>query len=152
MINILLSTSSSKALTSSPDDTAVNLIKVVKSYQVQIRRECVILALKTTLPMTVLSELQVVTKSDLEENLELWMREDGHGTRFDTGCTAIVTKVENLDRQMEPKFKNMIWIVLDRLPGNKKMELNHPVVEMYPNIVSVHCPYSDTPKVSVYDR
>ena len=151
-LSILISSSSITVVSSSSEEIAFYLIKVVKAYEVQIKRECVILALNTELPMTILSERQVVTLSNPENDLDLWMREDGHGTKFDTGCTVIVTKGENLNRQVERKFKNMIWILLDRLPKNEKLEVDHPVVDMYLNIVSVHCPYSDTTKVSFYDR
>ena len=152
ILKVTLLISTSLIASSSSEDIAFYLIKVAKAYEVQIKRECVILALKTKLPMTVLSEMQVVTLSDSEKDLDLWMREDGHGTKFDTGCTVIVTKSENLNRQMERKFKNMIWILLDRLHKNDKPEVDHPVVEMYYSIVSVHCSNSENAKVSFYDR
>ena len=149
---ILISTSSTAVASSSSEDIAFYLLKVVKSYEVKVKRECVILGLNTKLPMTVSSEMQVVILTHPEKDLDLWMRDDGHGTKFDTGCTVIVTKSENLNRQMERKFKNMIWILLDRLPKNDKPEVDHPVVEMYYSIVSVHCSNSENAKVSFYDR
>ena len=108
--------------------------------------------MKTQLPLQLYSEFPIVTLTNPEEDLNKMMREDQHGTQFDTGCTVIVTKTENLVKEIEPKFKNLIWIVLDRMPKGMKMKVDNPVVEMFPNIISAHCPFNDKPKVSFYDK
>ena len=140
--------------TTGKDGLRVNtrLTRIINSYQTQVKRPCLILALKTNLNEEIHAEFPVVSLNNPERELEKWMREDQHGTKFDTGCTVIITEAKNLDKTIEPKFKNMIWIVLDRLSRKKKYEVTKPLIEMYPNIIAARCPFSETLKVSYYDK
>ena len=133
-------------------DLATKLTKLVEAYQLKTKRECVVLALKTNLPNEIYSRFQVVSINDPVQELDLWMREDGHGTSFDTGCTVIVTNFSNLNKGIERKFKNLLWIVLDRVPQEKEIEVDGPVVEMFENIITVRCPYTSTKIVSFFKR
>ena len=117
-----------------------------------MKRPCVILALKTKLNSVVSSEFPIVSLADPNVDLELWMREDRHGTKFDTGCNVIVTKAEDLDQHLERMFKNLLWIVLDRLPKGKEIHVEWPVVELFTNIAVAHCSYEKKPKVSFYNE
>ena len=128
------------------------IISVVKAFQDDLKRECVILALKTEVPMEVFAEYPVAILNNPEEELERWMREDQHGTHFDTGCNVIVTKAEHLDQDLESKFKNLLWIVLDPKGISDEMKMEKTLVKLYPKIVSVHCPYVEEPKISLYEK
>ena len=66
------------------------LLQVLRSFQKQSTQDCVVLALKSKVEHDIEEEFQVVRITDFE-NINLWMREDNHGTRFDTGCMIIVT-------------------------------------------------------------
>ena len=102
--------------------------------------------------MEVFAEYPVVILTNPEEELEGWMREDRHGTRFDTGCNVIVTKAEHLDQDFESKFKNLLWIVLDPKAIPEEMKMEKTLVKLYPKIVSVYCPYVEEPKISLYEK
>ena len=99
-----------------------------------------------------MNEFPVVGLDNPENNVEPWMREDRHGPKFDMGCNVIVTKAKYLDKELERKFKNLYWIVLDRLPKGQRVQVNKPLYELYPNIVAAYCPYEDKPKVSFYNE
>ena len=102
--------------------------------------------------MEVFEEYPVAILSNAEEELESWMREDRHGPHFDTGCNVIVTKVEHLDKDLESKFRNLLWIVLDPKHIQGDMKMDKTLVKLYPKIVSLHCPYVDGPKISLYEK
>ena len=131
--------------------SAEHLANVVQAYEAQLKLKCVVLPLKTELPLDVYSEFPVVKITNPNQELSLWMREDGHGTIFDTGCSVIVTKFEDLDETLEARFKNLMWIVIDRIPKNTKLQVTKPVVELYPNIISAYCPYKTGRLVSYYE-
>ena len=128
-----------------------HLTNVVQAYEAQLKLKCVILPMKIELPQEVYSAFPVVGATNLDQDLPRWMREDGHGTIFDTGCSVIVTKFENLDETLETRFKNLMWIVIDRIPKNTKLQVTKPVVELYPNIISAYCPYKTDRLVSYYE-
>ena len=128
------------------------LINVVHALQAKMKRNCVVIANQLALTPEVYAELQVVSLTNPDENLERWMREDRHGTKFDTGCTVIVTKAANIDKEIERKFKNLMWIVLDKLPNQKALSVEWPLVKLYPNIVLSYCPFVKVPKVSSYEQ
>ena len=134
------------------EKSAQALIKVAKAYETHVKRPCVLLALKAKLNPLVLAEFPSVGLNTPKSNLQSWMREDNHGTKFDTGCTIIVTKAENLDKSLERKFKNLLWITLDRLPMNRPLEVENPVIELMPNTIFAHCPFMDKPMVSFYNE
>ena len=95
----------------------------------------------------------MVSLTDPDVDLDSWLREDRHGTKFDTGCNVIVTRVEDLDQQLERMFKNLLWIVLDHFPKEQQeMNVENAVVELYTNIAVAHCPYEKKPKVSFYNK
>ena len=128
------------------------LMKVVHAFQASTKRNCVVIANQLALTPEVYAELLVVSLTNPDRNLERWMREDRHGTKFDTGCTVIVTKAANIDKGIERKFKNLLWIVLDQLPKDKDLSVEWPLVKLYPNIVLAYCPFEKVPKVSTYDQ
>ena len=99
-----------------------------------------------------MAEFPVVALDNSDNDVEPWMREDNHGPKFDTGCNMIVTKAENLDKDLERKFKNVYWIVFDPLPKGKKLKVEKPVYELFSKIVAAHCPFAKKPKVSYYDK
>ena len=134
------------------ESSAQALIKVAKAYETHVKRPCVILALKATLNPLVLAEFPSVGLSTPKPSLELWMRKDNHGTKFDTGCTIVVTKADSLEKGLERKFKNLLWITLDRLPKNEPLEVENPVIELMPNTIFAHCPFMDKPMVSFYNE
>ena len=123
----------------------------MEAFQQKTKRECIVLALKTKLPNVINSNFQVVSIDNPVKDLEFWMRHDRHGTTFDSGCTIIFTNFENVNKAIERKFNNLLWVVLDKVPKGKKIEMEWPVVEILPNI-AVRCPYAKTKKVSFYDR
>ena len=134
---------------------AQKITSVIQSYEKHVKRNCVVFSLKSKLPLEIYEDIPIVRMTNPEEDLELWMREDRHGTHFDTGCTVIVTHSDSLDRKMENKFKNLLWLVLDQLPKKKdlvQLQVDYPVIELYPKIISARCPYLETPKVSFYTR
>ena len=100
----------------------------------------------------VYNQLLVVSLTNPAEDLDRWMREDRHGPSFDTGCTVIVTKAEDLDEKLERNFKNLMWIVPDRLPKGLTLKVENPVVELYSTAISVRCPFAKAPKVSLYSK
>lgn len=110
------------------------------------------LTIKTTLDPKIYSEFPVVGLTIPGQDLEGWMREDRHGTKFDTGCTVIVTIAKHLDKEIERKFKNLLWIVLDRLPKNKEVKVEWPIIELFPNLIAAHCSFAKVPLVSFYDK
>ena len=128
------------------------IAKVIQGYQAKMKLECVVLTIRTTLNPEVYSQFPIVSLTDPEQDLKRWMREDGHGTTFDTGCTVIVTKAENLNKEIERKFKNLLWIVLDRLPNNAKLNVEWPVMELFPNLVAARCSFTEAKLVSFYDK
>ena len=128
------------------------LVKVAKGYEKHVKRPCVILALKVILNPLVMAEFPSVGLGNANDDLDKWMRPDNHGTKFDTGCTIIVTKAESLEKGLERKFKNLLWITLDRLPKNEALEVEYPVVELRPNTIFSHCPFMDKPMVSFYNE
>ena len=99
-----------------------------------------------------MAEFPVVGLDNPDNNVERWMREDRHGPKFDTGCNVIVTKAKDLDKELERKFKNLFWIVLDRLPKGQRVQVDKPVYELYPNIMVAHCPFALKHKVSYYNE
>ena len=125
---------------------------MTKGFEAKVKRPCVVLAFKTQLNPLVSTEFPMVSLNNSDVDLDSWLREDRHGTRFDTGCNVIVTKVEDLDQRLERMFKNLLWIVLDRLPKEQEMDVERPVVELYTNIAVAHCPFEKKPKVSFYDE
>ena len=127
------------------------LIQVLKSFQNQSTQDCVVLALKSNVEHDIEEEFQVVRITDFE-NINLWMREDNHGTRFDTGCMIIVTTHNNHNIEIEGKFKKLIWIFLDQVPKDKKLTIQSPVIEMLPKTVKIHCPFTEKPKLSSQER
>ena len=138
---------------SEQDETSAQaLIKVAKAYETHVKRPCVLLALEVKLNPLVLAEFPSVGLNTPKSNLLSWMREDNHGTKFDTGCTIIVTKAENLEKSLERKYKNLLWITLDRLPKNEELEVENPVVELMPNTIFAHCSFMDKPMVSFYNE
>ena len=128
------------------------LIEVIQAYQKELKLNCVVLNLKIQLDSTIYAEFSVVNLNNPEEVLERWIREDRHGTNFDTGCTIIVTEAKNLDQKIEHNFKNLLWIVTDHLPRGKELEIKSPVVELFSSIAAFHCPYATAPKVSYYEK
>ena len=128
------------------------MIKIINAYQTDLKLKCVVLSLKTQLDPTIYTEFSVVNLNNPEELLEQWIREDRHGTKFDTGGTVIVTESKHLQKEMERSFKNLLWIVIDQLPKDKKLGVESPVVELYPSMAAFHCPYGRAPKVSFYDK
>ena len=128
------------------------MIEVIKAYQKELKLTCVVLNLKTQLDPTIYSEFSVVSLNNPEELLELWIREDRHGTNFDTGCTIIVTEAKNYDHEIEHNFKNLLWIVTDHLPKRKELKIKSPIVELFSSIAAFHCPYAIAPKVSYYKK
>ena len=125
---------------------------MTQALEVKWKRPCVIIGLKTKLPLSIMAEFPVVGLDNPENNVEPWMREDRHGPKFDTGCNVIVTKVKDLDKDFEHKFKNLYWIVLDRLPKGEKLQVEKPVYALFPTIVAAYCPFTEKPKVSYYDK
>ena len=132
--------------------SAGHLTSVVQAYEAQLKLKCVILPMKIELPQEVYSKFPVVGMMNPDQDLPRWMREDGHGTTFDTGCSVIVTKFEHLDKTLEARFKNLMWILIDRIPKNKELQVTKPVVELYPNIISAYCPYKTGRLVSYYEK
>ena len=129
------------------------MIKVINAYEAKLKLDCVVVTIRTTLDPKVYSQLPIVSLTDPQQDLKRWMREDGHGTTFDTGCTVIVTNSKNLDKELENKFKNLMWIVLDHLPkGNKVRAVEYPVIEMYSRVITIRCPFAKTWKVLFYDK
>ena len=131
---------------------AQGIVQVTRALEVKWKRPCVIIGLKTKLPQSIMDEFPVVGLDNPENDVEHWMREDQHGPKFDTGCNVIVTKAKDLDKDLERKFKNLNWIVLDRLPNGEKLQVEKPVYELYPKIVASYCPFAEKPKVSYYDE
>ena len=127
------------------------LIKVLRSFQNQSTQDRVVLGLKINVAHDIDEEFLVVRITDFE-NIHLWMREDNHGTRFDTGCTMIVTTHNNHDIKIEGKFKNLVWIFLDKVPKDKELTIQSPVMEMLPKTVKIHCPFTEKPKLSSQER
>ena len=112
---------------------AQKITSVIQSYEKHVKRNCVVFSLKSELPLEIYEDIPIVRMTNPEEDLELWMREDRHGTHFDTGCTVIVTHSDSLDRKMENKFKNLLWLVLDRLLKKKdlvQLQVDYPVIEL----------------------
>ena len=99
-----------------------------------------------------MAEFPVVGLDNPDNDVEKWMREDRHGPKFDTGCNVIVSKAKDLDKELEHKFKNLHWIVLDRLPKGEKVLVEKPVYELFPTIVAAYCPFTKKPKASYYDK
>ena len=128
------------------------MIEVIKAYQKELKLDCVLMNLKTQLDPIIYSEFSVVSLNNPEELLELWIREDRHGTNFDTGCTIIVTEAKKYDHEIEHNFKNLLWIVTDHLPKRKELKIKSPVVELFSSIAAFHCPYATAPKVSYYEK
>ena len=124
-------------------------LEVIKGYQTQHQQNCLVLAYQVPTSLNIIQNFQVVHMNDWTD-LESWMREDRHEPKFGTGCTVILTKPQNLERAVERKFKNLLWIVTARLPKKPNLKVEHPVVELLPNTILAHCPFAKGPKISYY--
>ena len=150
---MLLSKLKTYHLISAHDEASAQaIIKVTRALEAKWKRPCIIVSLKTKLPPSIMAEFPMVGLDNPNNNVEPWMREDRHGPKFDTGCNVIVSKAKDLDKNLERKFKNLYWIVLDRLPKGQKLQVEKPVYELFPDIVAAHCSLAKKHKVSYYDR
>ena len=124
-------------------------LEVIKGYQTQHQQNCLVLAYQIPTSLNIIQLFQVVHMNNWTY-LESWMREDRHEPKFGTGCTVILTEPKNLERTVERKFKNLLWIVTARLPKKPNLNVEHPVIELLPNTMLAHCPFAKGPKISYY--